>query len=74
MNLKHLLTAHDRKTRIERFLILGIAVGVLFVGLGTLGSIFSAVGIPAVLTLAGSFIVFVSTVILVFFWLARGDV
>lgn len=74
MNLKHLLFVHDKKTRTERFLMLGIAAGVLLVGLGTLGSIFSAVGIPAVLTLVGSFVTFVSTVALVFLWLARGDV
>jgi hypothetical protein len=74
MNLKHLLMAHDKRTRIERFLILGIVLGAFLLGIGTLGSIFSSVGIPAVLTLVGSFITFVSTVILVFYWFARGDV
>jgi hypothetical protein len=65
---------YSKHDRIERMLILGVVVGILFVGIGTLGTIVSSTGAPAALTLVGSFITFVSTVILVFFWFFRGDI
>lgn len=73
MNLKHLLTGYSKHDRIERMLILGVVVGVLFAGIGMIGTIFSTVGAPAALTFVGSFITFIFTVILVFFWLIKGD-
>lgn len=73
MNLKNLLYAHSKYEKIERYIILGIIVGVLILGIGMVSTIFEARGLATAVLLAGSFITFIFTVILVFYWLIRGD-
>jgi hypothetical protein len=72
MDLKSLLLGGG-KDRIERVAILGVMVGVLVAGLGTAFTVLGTKGVFAGTALLGSFITFVFTVILVFYWFARGD-
>lgn len=58
---------------IERYVFFSLMAGVVMVGAGTAATVLSTKGIPAALTLIGSFITFVSTVILVFYWFFKGD-
>ena len=73
MNLKSLLHGGSKYETIERYIILGIVVGVLIAGVGIVSTIFGTKGIPTAVTLVGSFITFVFSVILVFYWFFRGD-
>lgn len=70
MDLKGPLTRGDRT---EKFILLGVAVGVLLTGIGIASTVIATQGITAALALVGSFITFVSTVVLVLYWFARGD-
>lgn len=71
--IKHALHGHGRKEAVERYIILGIVVGVVLAGIGTAATVLSTAGVPAVLAMVGSFITFIFTVILVFYWFVRGD-
>jgi purine-cytosine permease-like protein len=71
--IRHALHGHGKPEAVERYIILGVAFGALLAGIGTAATVFSTQGIPAALALVGSFITFVFTVILVFYWLFRGD-
>ena len=73
MNLKHMLHGNSKHEAIERYIILGIIVGVILVGIGTAATIFQTKGATTAIALVGSFITFVLTVVLVFYWLVRGD-
>lgn len=73
MNFKHLLHGHSRRETIERYTILAIVVGVLIAGVGMVATIFGTKGAATVVTLVGSFITFVFTVVLVLWWFVRGD-
>ena len=73
MDLEKLLYGHGKKDTVERFLILSVVVGAVLLGAGTLGSISASQGSAAAVTLIGSFITFVSTVVLVFYWLVVGS-
>ncbi len=73
MNLKNLLHGHNKYEMIERYMIIGIILGVLIAGIGIVSTIFETKGITTAIALVGSFITFVFTVILVFFWLVRGE-
>lgn len=73
MNLRHMLHGHSVYDKIERYIILGLVIGVLLAGAGIASTILVTKGAPTALALVGSFITFVFTVILVFFWVFRGD-
>jgi type III secretory pathway component EscU len=64
---------HGRRETVERYVILGIVFGVILAGVGTMMTALGTKGISAILAMVGSFITFVFTVILVFYWLFRGD-
>lgn len=73
MNLRQILRGHNKHETIERYIILGIVFGVMIAGAGITSTIFETRGITTAVTLVGSFITFAFTVILVFYWLVRGD-
>jgi len=68
-----MLHGHGKQEAVERYIILGIALGVVLAGVGTMMTAFGTKGLSAALAMLGSFITFVFTVILVFYWLIRGD-
>jgi purine-cytosine permease-like protein len=71
--IKHILHGHGKHEAAERYIILGIVIGVVLAGIGTAATAISTAGAPAILTMVGSFITFIFTVILVFYWLVRRD-
>lgn len=73
MNLKSMLHGHNKHETIERYIILGVIVGVLLAGVGIASTIFGSKGLTTMVALVGSFITFIFTVILVFYWFVRGD-
>lgn len=73
MNLMHMLHVHGKHEMIERYIILGIIVGVIIAGIGIASTAIQTKGITTAIALVGSFITFVFTVILVFYWVVRGD-
>lgn len=73
MNLKHMLHGHGKHEAAERYIILGVVVGVLIAGVGIALTALETKGLFTAIALVGSFITFIFTVILVFYWLVRGD-
>lgn len=73
MNLKHTLHGHGKHETVERYMILGLLAGVLVAGIGIASTILGTKGLTSAVTLVGSFITFVFTVVLVFYWTFRGD-
>ncbi|MBI4894330.1 MAG: hypothetical protein HY833_01190 [Candidatus Aenigmarchaeota archaeon] len=71
--IRHALHGHGRHEAIERYIILGIIMGVVLAGIGTAATVLDTKGVPAILAMVGSFITFIFTVILVFYWLVRRD-
>lgn len=71
--LHHIMHGHGRQEAVERYVILGIIAGVVLAGAGTMMTALGTKGLSAALAMVGSFITFVFTVILVFYWLVRGD-
>ena len=69
MDFENILYGNSRKETIERFLILSIIIGASLLGFGTLGTISASQGSAAAVTLIGSFITLISTIVLVFYWL-----
>lgn len=68
---KEKIKGKDRYETIENYSIVAIAVGVLILTAGFLLSILNPKGISAILLMLGSFVSFVSTVILVFIWFVK---
>ncbi len=66
--IKKLFIKTKGKKRIELYSIIGIVFGILLVGIGILGTIFQNQGIFTIIALIGSFITFISIIILVFYW------
>lgn len=73
MNLKHMLHGHGKHETVERYIILGIILGVILAGAGIASTAIATKGATTMVALVGSFITFVFTVVLVFYWLLRGD-
>lgn len=73
MNLRNLLHGHGKRETVERYIILGLLAGVLLAGVGITSTVLGTKGVTTAIALAGSFITFVFTVILVLFWLFRGE-
>jgi len=73
MNLKGMLKGHSKHETAERYIILGIVAGVVLAGIGTAATVLGTKGAATATALVGSFITFIFTVILVFYWLLRGD-
>ena len=71
--IKHALHGHGKHEAVERYIILGIIIGVVLAGIGTAATAIDTRGVPAILAMVGSFITFIFTVILVFYWLVRRD-
>jgi len=73
MNLKHLLHGGSKHETFERYIILGIVVGIVLLGTGIASTAIVTQGVPTILALVGSFITSIFTIILVFYWLFKGD-
>ncbi|MEM5772911.1 MAG: hypothetical protein QXL86_01655 [Candidatus Aenigmatarchaeota archaeon] len=69
--LKEKLKGKDKFETAENYSILGIVVGVVILSLGFLLSIINPKGLAAILLMFGSFLSFISTVILVSTWLVK---
>jgi hypothetical protein len=69
--LKEKLKGKDKYETAENYSIAGIAAGVAMLSIGFLLSILNPKGLSTIILMLGSFISFVSTVALVFAWLAR---
>lgn len=69
--LKGKLKGKDKFETVENCSILGISIGVVILSSGFLISIINPKGLAAVLLMSGSLLSFISTVLLVFVWLAR---
>lgn len=68
---KEKIKGKDRYETIENYLIVAIAVGVLILTAGFLLSILNPKGISAILLMLGSFVSFVSTVVIVIVWVVK---
>lgn len=55
----------------ENLSILFIGIGAAMLSLGIGLTVFGSKGIPAILAMLGSFVAFLSTVVLIFVWLAK---
>ncbi len=55
----------------EKISIVMIVLGLLLFSLGSLVSIFSQVGLSAILAMFGALITFVFTIVLIFYWLFK---
>lgn len=75
MKVKHALHGHGRgrKETVERYIILVLIAGVALAGIGIGATAFGTKGAATAIALVGSFITFISTVVLVFYWAFRGD-
>lgn len=71
--IRHMIHGHGKHEAVERYIIVGLVFGVLMAGIGIGASPISQAGAPAALAMVGSFITFVFSVILVFYWIFRGD-
>ncbi len=71
--IRHMIHGHGKHEAVERYIIIGLMLGVLIAGIGIGTSPLSETGAPAAMAMVGSFITFVFSVILVFYWVFRGD-
>jgi hypothetical protein len=70
MHIPKLIEKNKFKT-IENFSYLFIVIGATMLSVGILLTIINPHGISAVIALSGSFIAFISTIILIFNWLLK---
>lgn len=73
MNLKGLLHGQNKQETIERYIIFGVIIGVVLAGSGIALTVIQTKGATTAIALVGSFITFLFTVILVFYWVFRED-
>lgn len=66
-----MLKGKDKFETLENYSILALTIGAFLAAIGIGLTIFSTKGIPAIIAMLGSFIAFISTIALIFSWLAK---
>lgn len=70
-NVLGMLKGSDKYETAENYSLLGVLIGAVFLSSGIGFAALSSQGIPAILAMIGSLIAFLSTVILIFVWIAK---
>ncbi|MEM5766257.1 MAG: hypothetical protein QW423_01320 [Candidatus Aenigmatarchaeota archaeon] len=69
--LKEKLKGKNKFETTENYSILGITIGIIVLSSGFLMSIINPKGLASILLMLGSFLIFISTVVLVFVWVLK---
>jgi hypothetical protein len=70
-NVLGMLKGSDKYETAENYSLLGVLFGAVLLSSGIGFAALSSQGIPAILAMIGSLIAFLSTVILIFVWIAK---
>jgi hypothetical protein len=70
-NVLGMLKGSDKYETAENLSLLGVLIGALLLSAGIGLTVISSKGFPVVITMMGSLIAFLSTIILIFMWVIR---